>query len=380
MIELKIINRVLAAFNLQAPITRKVQKRIYRSKERTFKILGGNEGSNPAETRSNFLFQFGGTMKKIYLIAASIAAIVIGTGLFLTLHKSDKNVQPTAEIKKAEAANVIFVIGDTKVKHDNGEFAPLSQGDKLAKNDIVLTGKKSNVLIQVGNLGVMKILENTEFSFKELNNNGFTEVFLSQGGVYSKIIKLEKDNSYRVKTPTCVAAVRGTQFLAQYDSAKKGKSEIQVLDGKVAVKATETSMIEKIAEDGKGIDSSNGKLKDYTLTKIQTIILQKHAVYDYIEDLESKKPDDLKNIQENIEKKEKELDAQLKKVIALEERADPLEKLRKQGKPLTMVYLRDGSQIAGSIISADETTMLLDTGEGTIKLPIAEILRRLPMK
>jgi len=386
MKELMIIRRVLGAFELQKPIGKRFQKKIYRSKKRTLHdILENVRGSDAGKT-GRFEFsphapkKTGGTMKKTFLVAAAaFAVVIIGAGIFFALNKPVKNIQQIVE-NKIESASVTFIIGDAQIKHANKDFTALVQGDKLLQNDVIRTGKQSSVIVQVGNLGVMRILENSEFTFGKLKENGSTEVTLSQGGVYSKIKKLEKDNSYSVKTPTAIAAVRGTQFLAQYKLSPNGKSEIQVLEGKVAVTTDGNLADEKIAEDGKGVNSVNGKLNGYKLSKIEKLTLQKYAVYGYVDDLESKNANDLKTIQDANEQKEKELDIQLNKLIAQEAKADPLDKLREQGKPLTMIHLRDGSQIAGSIVSADEKTMLLDTGDGVIKLPVAEILRRLPLK
>ena len=43
---------------------------------------------------------------------------------------------------------------------------------------------------------------------------------------------------------------------------------------------------------------------------------------------------------------------------------------------LTMINMRDGSQIAGSVQKSDDKFLYLDTGDGIAKLPVEEILRR----
>ena len=57
-------------------------------------------------------------------------------------------------------------------------------------------------------------------------------------------------------------------------------------------------------------------------------------------------------------------------------RTAPLDRLRKEGKVLTMLHMKDGSRIAGSIISQDEREIRFDTADGIITIPKSEIIRR----
>ena len=230
------------------------------------------------------------------------------------------------------------------------------------------------MILQISDTGVVRILENSVFSFNAIKENGATELYLAKGSVFSKVIKIDKGNSYKVKTPLCIAAVRGTEFLSTYD---RNNSEVQVLGGKVAVDLIDGNK-EKIAEenDGVRIDSKVLKLNGYQLNRIQKAILEKYSQADYIDDLDRKTTDELKSIGEGVLKKEDILDETIKQRM-IEEKTSPLDKLRGMGKPLTMLYLRDGSQIAGSIVSSNEREISLDTGEGVITIPTEEVKRRM---
>ena len=60
-----------------------------------------------------------------------------------------------------------------------------------------------------------------------------TSLDLGEGRLLCKPKKLMKDDSFTVKTPTAIAAVRGTEFTVETDAAKT--TRIKVYDGKVKV-------------------------------------------------------------------------------------------------------------------------------------------------
>jgi hypothetical protein len=124
---------------------------------------------------------------------------------------------------------VTFEKGDTK--------GPLKVGDKIDEGmRIITTGDKSVADIYLGENAV-RIAGNSSLLFSKLSmiKDGLTsELLVENGNVFSKITKkLGKDESYTVKTPHAVAAVRGTEFLV---SEVNGKSNVACLDGKVEVK------------------------------------------------------------------------------------------------------------------------------------------------
>jgi sRNA-binding regulator protein Hfq len=54
-----------------------------------------------------------------------------------------------------------------------------------------------------------------------------------------------------------------------------------------------------------------------------------------------------------------------------------LDRLRKSGKPITKLYLKDGSEMIGVIEKSTENSVRLDTGESVIEIPKKDILRRM---
>ena len=123
-------------------------------------------------------------------------------------------------------------------------------------------------------------------------------------------------------------------------------------------------------------DPGEPAVQRYSLDRAQILELQKHSIYTDIDASAVDSDVKIDSMKLELQKKETEISAQ----IAAENNMNPLDKLRRDNRPLTMVYMRDGSQIAGSMISQDESNMRLDTGEGVIVLPVKEIIRRMPIK
>lgn len=381
MKDIETIRNLFQKYDLSAPIDESVRLRILRSKKKTLTDIFERKGIQKESPFSGLLkntvsaFSIGGFMKK-GLVASGVFGViaVIGVSIFFMNRNTDSasSVQ-TASSAAKETAEVVFVIGDVTVSHESTAFKPLTQGSKIEQNDMIKTGSKASAVLKVNTVGSVRVLENSEFRFTSLAVNGSNELLINKGGVYSRISKLEKGTSYKVKTPTCVAAVRGTQFLVSYSETTP--SEVQVLDGKVAVTSSEAPEKEEIAEKEQSVEVKGKNLDKHTISKVEKLILEKCALYDDLDS--SDKNYDSKFLE--LQKKEKALDEQILKLTA-SEKINPLDRLRKAGKPLTMLHLRDGSQLAGSVVSANEKSLSFDTGDGVIKVPTAEILRRVMIK
>ena len=385
MKEKRKIELILSTLKLKKPVPVNIRKKILLSKDKSFDMIIGKELANTSLGKEEFssvksekhATQMGGIMKKLSLIGGMVAVIAIVVGVYFYTHGSKNPVITVKEKTEVEKATVTFIVGNAKIKRGTSEAVNVAIGDKIQRNDVITTGNNTTVTLQVTSTGVVRVLENSEFSFATIKENGATELSLVRGSVFSKINKISKGNSYKVKTPLCIAAVRGTEFLSTYGN---DKSEVQVLGGKVAVDSVDGNN-EKIADgnDGVRIDAKEKKLNGYRLNQVQKTILEKYALADYIDDVDSKTTDELKSIGEDVNKKEDILNEKIKQMM-VGEKVNPLDKLRNMGKPLTMLYLRDGSQIAGSIISSNEKAISLDTGEEVISIPTEEVRRRMIIK
>jgi len=138
------------------------------------------------------------------------------------------------EVAREGAVN--FITGDVFII-TGGDKAKAKVGDAVKKGSSIETGAKSMVDIYFGN-NVIKILEKSLVRIDQLstvlsNNSEKSEIYVERGKLFSKVVrKLAKGESYRIKTPTTIAAVRGTEFLVVQEDKK---STVACLDGQVAV-------------------------------------------------------------------------------------------------------------------------------------------------
>jgi hypothetical protein len=121
---------------------------------------------------------------------------------------------------------------------------PVEQGDKLK------TGPRSMCDIELDDGSLIHLAANSETQIETLDIKEEEHVSSFQlffGKIIASVNKL-KVTKMQIKTPTSVAAVRGTEFAVE---ATEKDTEVGVFDGSVAVKGTEVSgeeleaMIEK---------------------------------------------------------------------------------------------------------------------------------------
>lgn len=134
------------------------------------------------------------------------------------------------------------VKGDVNVlsHKKNGQKIKAKVGQKVYPKDVILTGKDSRSKIVMIDENVINIspdskveIEKYEYSPKENKKNVLLGVLY--GKVRSKVNqKYDGDkNKFQVKTPSAVAGVRGTDFLASYNSAQNA-TQVVTFEGQVA--------------------------------------------------------------------------------------------------------------------------------------------------
>ena len=374
----------------RGPVSSDIRIRVEDAKARAYQSITGNPlpAGNDGFLSGIHFFNRGIPMRKVMIAAAvSVCALAVAAGAgFFFYSDSFKGALQNMTSASSSTGTVVFSVGDAALVRAGGSSSRVRPGDVIRSGDTITTGKGSFVTVQISEQGNLKVNENTVLAFSAILDNNRTNLVVSQGSVYSKIKKMEKGGAYQIKTPVYVAAVRGTEFLASYDGAK---GTLHVADGKVAMTATAKTE-EKIsgvapaeeilsAKQGAVVVADGKKtepdVQRYDLTRKQMLEMQKDSLYAE-PDAAAVKGDKLSAVQETINSQIKGIDAQ----IAVENSLSPLERLRRDNKPLTMVYLRDGSQISGSMVSQNETAMMLDTGEGVISIPVKEIIRRVPIK
>lgn len=118
-----------------------------------------------------------------------------------------------------------------------GQKRALRIGDRLDKGDVIVTGPTSLVDLRSGKIGVFRIKENARVEVAELT--GRLEFKQDSGRSLFAFDQLEGRTEVQVRTPTVVAAVRGTSFAVAVGELK---ARIAVLSGAVLVQQGEQSV------------------------------------------------------------------------------------------------------------------------------------------
>lgn len=149
---------------------------------------------------------------------------------------------------KDHKAKIYSFKGDVRVlKSGTQLWLPVQAWMSLEVGDKVRTGKDSSLEIAYDDffLNIVRIDENTIAEFRNIEP---TDLFLSDGTVFSAVDGLKVSGSYQVSTPVAVAAVRGTHFDVMFNAETQvfSTATIPVTDD------GHTSLIEVLSIDESG--------------------------------------------------------------------------------------------------------------------------------
>ena len=117
-----------------------------------------------------------------------------------------------------------------------GEFVAVSSGTPLLTGDWLRVGLDGAAELAFDGTTAIGLSSGTDLSLTSLSQ-ARTELSLALGTLSAKVSKLIHGHTFRVRTATAVAAVRGTEFVVEQDAAD-GDSRVAVVDeGVVTVTA-----------------------------------------------------------------------------------------------------------------------------------------------
>lgn len=106
---------------------------------------------------------------------------------------------------------VIDVQGTSFVQHPQIDtVAPLNKDDRLQAEDIIITTEASLADIELPDGSVLHIGENSRCTIKGTDRKNM-RLAMNKGLLFG-LIKLKKQSSLEIETPTAIAAIRGTSF------------------------------------------------------------------------------------------------------------------------------------------------------------------------
>lgn len=168
--------------------------------------------------------------------------------------------KPSPDLSKESILVISKFSGTVNVTRD-GAAISVKMGDLLKSGDVVSTGSSSFVDLEFPGGALIRVKEKSRLSISSiLGENGLSaQLELVGGKAHIKIKeKLKQKESFRIKTPTMVAGVRGTEFSISDDDKK-----IMVLEGTVAATQGE-DVAETAVEGGKKVSGDNLEISPLT--------------------------------------------------------------------------------------------------------------------
>lgn len=141
-------------------------------------------------------------------------------------------------ILNAEArvvAAISSMKGNVKIRDANKRKYDIAyKGQMIKTGDWIKTGKKVFVAIVFLDGSNVKIQSNTEIEIKSSRITAKelkTQMYIAEGQAWSKVSQ-QKNGEFKIKTPTAVASVKGTEFDVEFDDLAESTT-LTVLEGEV---------------------------------------------------------------------------------------------------------------------------------------------------
>tara|TARA_R110002072_G_scaffold24747_3_gene83696 strand:- start:38670 stop:40325 length:1656 start_codon:yes stop_codon:yes gene_type:complete len=132
-------------------------------------------------------------------------------------------------------AKVMTLTGSVQIKKASSSRYEILKQDMLIRVGDEIATRKGNVVIEFADSSTIRLEENSNLVFNKLSHFGKTGMVdtrlrLKRGSLTTDIPPLVKGSRYEIKTPSAVAAVRGTEF--RLHSTEK-QTQLEVLEGTV---------------------------------------------------------------------------------------------------------------------------------------------------
>ena len=280
------------------------------------------------------------SLQKIKKKATAIKGMVIAIAIIL-IALSTISISSCTKSRAPEKGITTCVIGNVWITRPNMERTQLKVQNEIKKGDVINTDTNAFAIIQIGDTKLVRIESNTTISVSSKLITGKQEFSLDQGQVMAKLKKLQKNESFKITTPTMIAAVRGTTFGVSYS---KNRGTVATKSGKVEVShiAEDKNLM---VETGNTIVITD-KAEMRTIELTEDLELSKIDHVEFNQNIEAPKSDELNKIQQKVMENDKKIDEE----IRLKTIPQTLEKIREKFGRIDEVSLFDGRVIKGAII------------------------------
>jgi hypothetical protein len=165
-----------------------------------------------------------------------IVLLLVGAGVYLYL-------RPTSNATADNAATVGVLSVAVDAQKGSAGFAPALDGDIVANGDFVRSSRDGRAVLTFFDGSTVSVDSGALVKVLNLNRlaSGGIELLLEQtlGRSWAAVAKLKPDSKFEIKTPSSIAAVRGTAFETNVTQNADGTTSAtyKVDDGQILVTA-----------------------------------------------------------------------------------------------------------------------------------------------
>ena len=162
--------------------------------------------------------------------------LVVGVGVYLSL-------RPTSNATADNAATVGVLSTAVDAQKGSADFVPALDGDILSNGDFVRSSKDGRAVLTFFDGSTLSVDSGALVKVLALNRlaSGGIELLVEQtlGRSWAAVVKLKPDSKFEIKTPSSIAAVRGTAFETIVTQNADGTISVtyKVDDGQILVTA-----------------------------------------------------------------------------------------------------------------------------------------------
>lgn len=276
---------------------------------------------------------------------------------------------------------VIFFEG-AAILQTGDEKKPVTVNQVVKDGDVILTGEKAVVTIQLNNVSVVKIKEKTSFEITKIgkgagNELGDTAFNLKDGRIFAIFNRISTGAVTLIKTPVAVVAVRGTAFSVEaFKEREKAATSLQVVEGKVEISSIAKPELsdtiskgEDVVFGGEDIIKKKSTADPATAEEMGKEFIQLQESVDKINNT----PRDYTELKKSIQVSQPE-DNQKKAAATAAPAFKTEQEIRNYYKRLERVKLDDGTVLIGAIIFQDSKNVKINTVNGVITVPAGSVV------
>jgi preprotein translocase subunit YajC len=354
-----LLNAILTKYHLKTPIPPEAQKELFISKKTSLKyILSVNNcyTFSVKSTMSVFYtamrlgFNMSVNGSRMFVRAGSFVAMIVIVSSVAIVTKPYFSHRPLAV--------AISISGNAMIEKQGKEKTRLKLSDKIRCGDIITTGAGSFVIIQIGKNKMIRIQSNTSIEITTLYDNGANEINLRTGVFLSRILKLEKDESFNIRSARAIVRVRGTSF-----SVKCIKRECVVAVNEGSVEFTRIVPSSSIIVNAGFAAAADSVMEARKITAVESLEIQRIEDVPFQEHPGSLNDTKKSGILERVKKNDEEIDRKIRRLkVKAEVLPRTIDEIREKYGRITVVNTFSGKSYKGVVMSRGKIWKILVPG------------------